>query len=958
MKKIVILVIAFIMVFSSFVIIFNVNPQPPQPGISNQNVISKSPIFVPYTGAGSSQTISAELNYTQAGVSTTFDKIQASVSHTQFDIGQSVTIHFSNAYVCKNPVSGMPPNSTGKMVIEEQSPTTTFLKSHYANVTYSSTEEATTYANFTDDFTSTIVFTFFVEAYVDYSETGKDYKNVSAAITISVNADPSVSISDNQAVSGYVDTNTTVKFTSSANGGWIPYTYQWFTNGGALSGQTSSTYTKDFTSPGTYKDISVCTTDATGYVVLSNLITDQVAYPPKVNISATQQKVDANQHVEFFSNLIHGNGKVSLTWSINGTTISSQTGRDLNETFKGSGHYNIRVTAEDQADYVVSSNITEVVYPPISSKLIISKQYIDVGQEVNFKANVTGSSQSYTGSYTLTYTNDESTLTTGEGLQFNFTFPDESPFNCYAVALNWKITSSVGSVTYANDSEICIHIDPTISIAEEYSSRDVKIDDKFTSSGPFSTSSTIGVYGGWKPYKVTWQYENLSVGKWENITTTLSDSSSSTTYAFSLAGTYEIRAHLVDNANYQVNSSEIEVTINPALRLNVTITPSKMVHLYNSEVFSGNVLCLSVTQTGGSSISGVNVGDLDLYCCNTDFSTNDFGGHYGCNVVLDLVSEKNPVKVQSSIPNLNQGENTGLYRAGKYEYRVAESDETGGSAVGYANFTVVSSDMSITTNVPSITVQGNSYSLDASASAPSYFKYTNDFNLIGYSYEWHIGKTNISGKSTVFDFSKAGTYTINLTVKANYETDYNGQELTAYQEKTISQTVRVVNSSSSTNIHIKQVRYKTSGNYYFNYWISFTDSSYSTSFYSINHTAYTPQVIQPYANGSVFVNVSIQDNDYSPGTQDIYFTVINNDSQTNTVNNTFIISIAQSNQISIYTIANFFGGFYNFVIFIATIGTLVIGYVSFRDSRKPPIIQLKQSDGKTESYRMQGKKVK
>ena len=86
--------------------------------------------------------------------------------------------------------------------------------------------------------------------------------------------------------------------------------------------------------------------------------------------------------------------------------------------------------------------------------------------------------------------------------------------------------------------------------------------------------------------------------------------------------------------------------------------------------------------------------------------------------------------------------------------------------------------------------------------------------------------------------------------------------------------------------------------------------------------------------------------------------VINNDSQTNTVNNTFIISIAQSNQISIYTIANFFGGFYNFVIFIATIGTLVIGYVSFRDSRKPPIIQLKQSDGKTESYRMQGKKVK
>ena len=280
------------------------------------------------------------------------------------------------------------------------------------------------------------------------------------------------------------------------------------------------------------------------------------------------------------------------------------------------------------------------------------------------------------------------------------------------------------------------------------------------------------------------------------------------------------------------------------------------------------------------------------------------------------------------------------------------------SATGYTNFTVLSNDMSITTNVPSITVQGNSYSLSASASAPSYLSYKHDFNLIGYSYEWHIGKTNISGKSTVFDFSEVGTYTVNLTVKANYETDFNGQELTAYQEKNTTQTVRVVDSSSSSNIHIKQTRYRTSGHYYFNYWVSFVNSSYSTSFYSINHTAYSPEVIQSYSNGSVFVNVSIQDSSYAPGTQDICFTVINNDSQTNTVNSTFVISIAQSDQISIYSIANFFGGYYNFLIFMATIGALVIGYASFRDSRKPPIIQLKQSDGKTESYRMQGKKVK
>ena len=69
------------------------------------------------------------------------------------------------------------------------------------------------------------------------------------------------------------------------------------------------------------------------------------------------------------------------------------------------------------------------------------------------------------------------------------------------------------------------------------------------------------------------------------------------------------------------------------------------------------------------------------------------------------------------------------------------------------------------------------------------------------------------------------------------------------------------------------------------------------------------------------------------------------------------ISLAQSNQISIYTIASFFGGYYNFLIFMATIGALIIGYAGLRESKEPPVIQVKESDGKTASYRVQGKKI-
>jgi hypothetical protein len=687
-----------------------------------------------------------------------------------------------------------------------------------------------------------------------------------------------------------------------------------------------------------HRGVEVTVTNITGYSISADF-QENVYYPvvhthidTKNPLDCYSESVNVGTTVTFNSSISYGIPPFTHQWYINGAPVSYQTGVNMTCLFSNPGTYNITVeytsVTGPYTNHFYSTSALEItVYPPISSKLIISKQYIDVGQEVNFKVNATGSSQSYTGSYTLTYTNDESTLTTGEGLQFNFTFPDESPFNCYAVALNWKVVSSTGAVSWANDSEICIHIDPTISIAEQYSSRDVRIDDKFTSSGPFSSSSTIGVYGGWKPYKVTWQYENLSVGKWENITTTVGDSDSSALYNFSLAGTYEIRAHLVDNANYQVNSSEVELTVNPAMRLNASVVPSKVVNMHNSEVCSD--ICIELLRTGGSSI---------------DCSTIEVNGK---NAISNVESTGNPYKLKYPMPQ----------NPGKYEYVVFADDGTGGSATGYANFTVLSSDMSVTTNVPSITVQGNSYSLSASASAPSYLSYKHDFNLVGYSYEWHIGKTNISGKSTVFDFSKAGLYVVNLTVKANYVTDFNGQEVNAYQEKNTTQTVRVVNSSSSSSIHIKQVRYKTSGHYYFNYWISFTDSSYSTSFYSINRTAYSPEVIQSYSNGSVFVNVSIQDSSYDPGTQDICFTVINNDSQTNTVNSTFVISLAQSNQISIYTIASFFGGYYNFLIFMATIGALIIGYAGLRESKEPPVIQVKESDGKTASYRVQGKKI-
>ena len=684
---------------------------------------------------------------------------------------------------------------------------------------------------------------------------------------------------------------------------------------------------------------------------VANDTTVHAYYKPNLYVYPAGQGIDStqgtNDHttVEFVSCEDDGSGvyspmgipPFSYSWTVNGASLGSYVnGIDLNCTFNSPGDYKIGVEWTDtpgpgpsSSTYHFYANYTETVYPPISSNLIISQSKIDVGQEIHFKVNTTGSNGGYTGTYTLTYVNEETTMLTGSGLQFNFTFPTESPFECYAAALSWKVVSSSGAVAYANDSNICVHVDPQISITEEYSSTSVGVNDKFDPTSTYSAGANLGTFGGWSPYVLTWEAMNITKGTWSTIATYEGSSRQPLLYNFSSAGTFDIMVHLRDSAGYQVNSSEVELTVNTALRLNVSIVPSKVVDMHNSEVCSD--IYIEPLRTGGSSLD-----------C-TSIKVN------GASAIGYIETEGNPYKIIHSMPQ----------NPGRYEYCVFASDSTGGSARGYANFTVLSSDVSITTNVPSVTVQGNAYSLDASASAPSYFSFAHDFNLVGYTYSWNIGKTNKTGNSIVYDFSKAGLYKVNLTVKADYVTDFNGQELSAYQEKNVTQTVRVVNSSSSTNIHIKQFKYESSSNYYFSYWVSFTDSSYSTSFYAINHTAYTPQDIQTYVNGSVFVNVSIQDSNYAPGTQDICFTVINNESQTNSVNGSFIISLSQSNQISIYSIANFFGGFYNFLIFIATAGSLVIGYEALRRQDDPNvIIQEPGKNGKTKNVVLRGKKEK
>lgn len=92
------------------------------------------------------------------------------------------------------------------------------------------------------------------------------------------------------------------------------------------------------------------------------------------------------------------------------------------------------------------------------------------------------------------------------------------------------------------------------------------------------------------------------------------------------------------------------------------------------------------------------------------------------------------------------------------------------------------------------------------------------------------------------------------------------------------------------------------------------------------------------------------------GTYHISLEIINNQSQEKNSNATFIIPLAQSGTFSIYTISAFFGGYYNFLIFLATVASLLITYVGIKSSKTPPVININEN-GRQVKYQLSGKRI-
>lgn len=138
--------------------------------------------------------------------------------------------------------------------------------------------------------------------------TGTKVKSNTANVT--VNSALSISITP-LSVTLYISQSQT--FTFSMSGGTSPYTYQWYLNGTAVSGATSSSWTFTPSSAGTYT-IYVKVTDAVSAVVTSSTATFN-AIGPKGGTSILYEGFE-NWNTNGWYSILAGNGQATIESSI------------------------------------------------------------------------------------------------------------------------------------------------------------------------------------------------------------------------------------------------------------------------------------------------------------------------------------------------------------------------------------------------------------------------------------------------------------------------------------------------------------------------------------------------------------------------------------------------------------------------------------------------------------------
>jgi hypothetical protein len=166
----------------------------------------------------------------------------------------------------------------------------------------------------------------------------------------------SVSITPTSAV---LDLGQHVTFTSSVSGGSSPYTYQWYLNGAAVGGATSSSWAFTPASTGSYL-IHLNVTDSLSKKAKSNVASVTVNPALSVSIQPFTSIITLGESVGFTSTVSGGTSPFAYKWYVNDSEVSGATSPSWTFTPTSTGYYQVCLKVTDGASATTLSNEAEV----------------------------------------------------------------------------------------------------------------------------------------------------------------------------------------------------------------------------------------------------------------------------------------------------------------------------------------------------------------------------------------------------------------------------------------------------------------------------------------------------------------------------------------------------------------------------------------------------------------------
>lgn len=349
-----------------------------------------------------------------------------------------------------------------------------------------------------------------------------------------------------------------VTFTSSVNGFYPPYYYQWYLNGTEVWDATSPTWNFKPNKKGSYIVYLMVSVQGPG-LVKSDETKVTVVTEPSVLIFPDTVRMYCGQQVEFASISVLVQLPCSYQWYLDGTLVSGAASANWAFAPASAGKYNVTLNVTDSVETLVKSNIASVeVARKLSVLISPTSATIYVGQSLRFTSVVSGGYSPY--KYRWCVNN-----TASDGDSSSWTFATSQPGK-YNVSL--EVTDSLDGSERSVGALVTVALTLTVSIAPTSALIWVGQSVLFTST----------VSGRYPPFRYQWYLNDSPVS---GVT------SGNWTFTPVLSQNYTVYLKATDSSFSTIKSIDAFITVKP--QLTVTIFPtSASVQVDQPVVFTSN----------------------------------------------------------------------------------------------------------------------------------------------------------------------------------------------------------------------------------------------------------------------------------------------------------------------------------------------------------------------------------